>query len=326
LLALTLLALVMGTAPVSAAGDIAGTWRVTMSFDGNEMHATLTFAKKADGTYTGKWGSQALSNIKFDGEKLSFDRTMPMGDQDFTQAFNGTLKDGKLSGTMGNDQFELPVTAVPKKAKSPAVGQWDIKFNVMDQDITARLVVSEKPDGALEGKWTETMGEHKVSNVKFQDGKLTFTRQSKIGEGDMQMEFETAYVGAVKGNELTGALESEMGNWQANGQRFGAPLIGTWELSSNTEMGPRTGMMTIEPDLTGTYEVFGSDTPIRNIKLEGDKVTFAVEMGFGDQTFRLDFDGKLDGKTLKGKMNSEMGANDVTGKKVEAVPTASTSK
>ncbi len=321
---LVLLVLTMGISPAFAAGDITGAWKVTMDFNGNEMFATLTFVKNAGGTYTGKWGSSDLANVKFDGEKLTFDRTMRMmGDQEMTQNFAGTLKDGKISGTMGSDQFDLAITAIPKKAKSPALGQWDIKFTVMDRDVTARLIVSEKPDGTLAGQWTAEQGEHTVSNVKFQDGKLTFTRKSKIA--DMQMEFETTYTGAIKGNELTGMLDSEMGNWQANGRRFGAPLIGTWEMTTSADQEPRTSMMTIDPDLTGTYESFGGETPIKDLKLEGNNVTFAVEMGFGGQTFRLDFKGKLDGKTLKGEMTTPMGANEVTGKMMEKTKTVAAS-
>ncbi len=323
LLVCVLLASSLVTSPALAAADITGAWRVTMDFDGNEMHATLMFAKKADGTYKGKWGSDELSNVKFDGQKLSFDRTMQMGDQEFTHDFMGTLKDGKISGTMGDDQFEFPITAVPKKAKSPAVGQWDITFNVMDRDITTRLIVSEKPDGTLSGKWIEEQGEHTVSDVKYRDGKLTFTRQSRFP--DMDFELETTYDGTIKGNGLTGTLEAEMGSWPANGKRFGAPLIGTWAMTSSTEMGPQTTMLTIEPDLTGTYEFFGSDIPVQDLKLEGNKVTFAVEMDFGDQGFRLDFDGTLEANTLKGEITNPMGTNEVTGKKVKAVSTLTAS-
>jgi len=41
-------------------------------------------------------------------------------------------------------------------------------------------------------------------------------------------------------------------------------------------------------------------------------------MGFGDQTFTMDFKGKVDGKSLKGQMTSSRGTSEVTGKKVEA--------
>jgi len=58
---------------------------------------------------------------------------------------------------------------------------------------------------------------------------------------------------------------------------------------------------------------------MKNIKLEGDQVTFILEMGFGDRTFQLDFKGKLDGTILKGQMTSERGTSEVVGKKLKAV-------
>ena len=56
---------------------------------------------------------------------------------------------------------------------------------------------------------------------------------------------------------------------------------------------------------------------MKNLKLESGQVTFKLEMGFGDMTFEMNFKGKLDGKTLKGQMESERGTSDVTGKKIE---------
>jgi hypothetical protein len=75
--------------------------------------------------------------------------------------------------------------------------------------------------------------------------------------------------------------------------------------------------MTIEPDMTGFYESFGGEIPMKNLKLENGQLTFKLEMGFGDMTFEMEFKGKLDGKTIKGQMDSERGASDVTGKKIE---------
>jgi hypothetical protein len=39
-------------------------------------------------------------------------------------------------------------------------------------------------------------------------------------------------------------------------------------------------------------------------------------MGFGDETFQMDFKGKLDGAALKGQITSPRGTRDVTGKKL----------
>ena len=230
-----LAALMLGTPRLfAAAEDITGDWQITTDFNGRPMLATLTIAKKADGTLEGHGDRSALSNVKFEDGKLTFVRTIRFGDQEFTMNYAGTLKDGKLTGTLSSDQGDIAANGVRKKPKSPVLGQWDIKFNVMDRDITARLIITEKPDGTLAGQWTKEDGQHVVSNVKFQDGKLTLTRKSKIKDID---EFETTYEGTVKGNELTGVLKSEMGDVPANGQRVGAALIGKWELTIDLRAG-----------------------------------------------------------------------------------------
>jgi len=292
--------------------NITGVWEITMDFEGRKSYAMLSIIKKEDGTLAGKWGRDDVSDVKFQDGKLTFSRTVGPEDRQFTTNYEATLKDDKLMLTMSNDWGDFPAVGARPKPMCPALGHWDINFNVGDRDINARLSISKKADGTLEGKWDEE-GEHVVSNVKFENGKLTFTRKSKIND----MEFETKYEGIVKGDELIGKLKGEMGEFQVNGQRFGTALIGEWELTTTSDWGTRTGMMRIFGDLNGRYEFFGGEIPMKEIKLEGDKVTFTVEMGFGDQTFQLDFKGKLDGKNLKGQMTSDRGTSEITGKKLE---------
>ena len=112
-------------------------------------------------------------------------------------------------------------------------------------------------------------------------------------------------------------MKSQRGEVAANGERQGADLIGAWELASETDQGPRTSRLTVFGDLTGRYGMFGGEIPIKEIKVDGQQVAFAVEMGFGNQTFNLEFKGKLDGKTLKGEVTTPRGNREVTGKKVE---------
>ena len=130
-------------------------------------------------------------------------------------------------------------------------------------------------------------------------------------------EFETTYEGTVKGNDLTGAWKSDMGEIPAKGQRVGAPLIGKWDLTVTSERGTRSSLLTVDGDLTGTYESFGGEIPVKDLKLEGDQVTFRIEMSFGDQTFKQEFKGKVDAKALKGQIVSERGTSEVVGKKIE---------
>ena len=76
-------------------------------------------------------------------------------------------------------------------------------------------------------------------------------------------------------------------------------------------------MMKIYSDLTGRYEFFGGEIPMKDLKFEGDQVTFYIEFGPPDQAFKMEFKGKLEGKTLKGQMESDRGTNEITGKKLE---------
>ena len=311
-------ALLLGSTSLVWAESITGIWEMTMDFGGRPSYATLSVSKKADGSLVGKWGSEELSNVKFADGKLTFVRTITFGDQEFTMHYNGVLEDGKLDGLLSSDRGEFAVKGARKKPKSPVLGHWDMKFNVGDREITGKLSISQEPDGSLAGAWASARGQTVISNVKFQGGKLTFSRKSTFGD----RQYESTFDGTVKGHELTGAFKSQRGEMAAAGQRIGVALIGNWELTSTSERGTRTSMMRIETDLSGRYEFFGGEIPMKDIKLEGDQVTFVIEMGFGDRTFKLDFKGKLDGKTLKGEMVSERGTSQIVGKKIEAAASA----
>jgi hypothetical protein len=306
-------AFAVGSSQVIAAEEITGDWEITMNFDGRESFATLSISRKADGSLAGKWGTGELNDVKFEDGKLTFVRILTLGDREFIMEYSGTLKDGKLTGAVSSDRGDTPANGVRKKPQCPALGQWDMKFNVGDREITGRLILSEKPDSTLAGKWDADYGEHTISNVKLQDGKLTFTRNSKMND----FEIETTFEGAIKGHKLTGAFKSQRGELPATGERVGAALVGKWELTRTSERYTRTSMLTINGDMTGRYEFFGVETPITDLKLEGNQVTFYIEMGFGDQTFKMDFKGKLDGTSLNGELTTSRGTSEFTGKKVE---------
>lgn len=309
------LLLLLQTSDVWAAEDITGQWEMKMEFGGRESFATMTISKKADGSLTGKWGSNELTDVKFEDGKLTFVRIITFGDSEFIMDYEGTLRDGKITGEMSSDRGEFAVNGSRKKPKCPALGRWNMKFNIGDREITGKLTISGEPDGVMTGKWDAEYGEHIISNVKFDDGKLGFTRKSKMRD----FEFETNFEGTIKGHKLAGVFKSERGEIPATGERVGAPLIGMWELTTTSERGTRTRMLTIFSDMTGRYESFGGEIPIKDLKLEGDQVTFIIEMGFGDRTFKLDFKGKLDGKSLTGQLVSERGTTEVAGKMLKEV-------
>ncbi len=313
-----LLAAITAPSSLPAQGDVTGEWEVKVDRNGRETFATLTITKKPDGTLAGKWGSAELSDVKLDGQKLTFARTVRLSDQEFKLTYEGTLKDGAIAGTLSSERGSFAANAARRKPKSPALGRWAFNYRVGDRDISSTFVVSEGA-GGLDGKWTSSAAESVVSNVKLQDGKLTFARKVKLQD----LELETTYEGVVSGDRITGTIKSERGEIPANAERLGAALIGKWELTTTSqERGPRPGSLVVFPDLSGRYETFGGEVPVKEIKLEGNDVAFSVETGFGDQTFKIDFKAKIDGKSLAGEVVSARGTRAVTGKKVEAAAAA----
>jgi len=318
LLLALILALATGTVPALAAEDITGDWEITMDFGGRQSFAALSIAKKADGTFTGKWGSAELADVKFDGQKLTFVRIIRMQDNEFRMNYEGTLQDGKLAGKFTSDRGEFAANGARTKPRPAVLGQWDLSYKIGERDVTAKLSISQLPDGTLDARWTSGFGESVVSDVKLRDGKLSFARKSKFQD----REFTSTFEGVVSGHKLTGTIKSDRGEMAVNGQRVGAAFVGKWELTSTSGQGPRTRLLTVYGDLTGRYEIFGAEIPIKEIKLDGDQVTFNIETGFGDQTFTMEFKGKLDGNTFSGQLTTPNGTRDLTGKKVETASAA----
>jgi hypothetical protein len=145
------------------------------------------------------------------------------------------------------------------------------------------------------------------------------------------MEFKAK----VDGKTLKGQQVSEFGTADVTGKKIeaaataaaaaapaaaapakGSGLVGTWELTSETQQGTRTNTLKVKADMTGTYSFRDNETPIADLKVEGDQVSFKVTREFNGQTVTMQFKGKLDGATLKGEMVSDRGTRQVTGKKV----------
>lgn len=303
-----------------AGAQIVGQWEAKMTFGPGVTYHDLVIQQGPDGTLSATWNGGPLERVTFANNKLTFTRRVEFGDREMISDFSGTLKDGKIIGVLAADQWDMEVTAVPAKPLCPALGTWIIGFNVMDRDIEAQLVISAQQDGTLAGQWNEEMGEHKVSALKFKDGKLTFTRNSSFND----FAFDTTYEGTINGQALAGKLVGEMGEWQANGQRLGGDFVGQWTLETDSQFGSPTRRLVILPDLGVRYQLFDGLNPLKEVKIDGNKLTAVLEIGFGDQTFEMPFEATLTDGILKGVIRSERGDTHFTGKKQKQTTDAAT--
>lgn len=117
LLPSTVLVLALMLAGVAAAADntaVVGKWGATMNFQGRSFDITLEILE-ADGALAGTWesprGKDDLADVAWDGETLTFNRSLERGGQSFTLAYSAKVDGDTMEGTMSTPGGDRPFTA-----------------------------------------------------------------------------------------------------------------------------------------------------------------------------------------------------------------------
>lgn len=290
---------------------ITGDWQVTVHSGNRQMDAVLSLSTDRDGKPVGQWislrGLAELREVKCEGNAISFVRVDRGREAESTSTFRGRIEDGVLSGTLSGERGELKVEGKRLQAMPGAVGDWAVKVKTDDGELAATLVLRTDKEGKLTGKWESRQGEDQISDVAFQEPKLTFTRTSKIGDRPRESRFE----GTIKGNFLSGAFKTARGDAPAEGSRIGSPVIGKWDLEIASGQEVRKQVLTVNPDLSGMY----GPVTFEKVDLNGDQVSFKINRRVGDQALEISFNGKLADGKLAGQISGPWGIRKTTARK-----------
>ena len=226
IVAVVVLAFVVLAPVVIAAEGVVGEWEFKSQIQARTSTATMTITKSAEGKLAGTWSTQRgesqLSDITFEGGKVKFVQTNNFGGQEMKTTYEGALEGGKLKGTgkgqFGEVAFDGTLQGEAKTGADAIVGEWQMNVNMPARENVEKLTVTKNADGTLAGKWVGQRGESKISNMKFEGGKLTFIRTSEFGGQIRESEFE----GTVEGDAIKGVFKSDRGNRDANATRVGA--------------------------------------------------------------------------------------------------------
>jgi hypothetical protein len=288
---------------------VYGDWDVKTDYNEREYNSILSFSRDKEGKLTGNWisfwGMNELKDIKFEDDKLSFVQTyQSRNGKERTSKFAGAIKDGKISGTVSSSRGDNKLEGQRRRRTPRAVGTWAMKLN----DITSTLAVTADKEDKLSAEWKSKDGEHTITDVKYERGKLTFTRKSKIQKRQSESTFE----GRVRGDTLTGAIKSESGEVTVEGKRVGGLVIGKWDLEIESERGNRKQRLQVNPDMSGLYGTIA----IKKVDLEGDKVSFKTVLEFGERKYEMSFEGKIEEGKLAGELTTSRGTRKIKGTKV----------
>jgi hypothetical protein len=302
-----------GQSSSSSRWRLYGDWLVKVDYNGRQFESILSFSRDREGNLTGNWisfmGLSELKDIKYEEGKISFSRESRNRDGESTTSnFKGTIEDGKISGTWSSSRGDYNLEGKRAPRIPRAVGNWEMKYQIGDREITSKLVVKVDKEGKLTGHWQSRRGESEVTDLQYERGKLTFKRTSTYQDRKREYTFE----GTVRGDTLSGMIKSERGEVTVEGKLAGGSLIGTWNLEVESERGSRKQRLRINPDMSA---LFGA-IPIKKINLENDRVDFLTVLKFGDQSFEIRFEGKIEDNKLTGEMTTDRGSSKITGKKV----------
>lgn len=119
-----------GTRGGETKGDITGEWLINVTVPSREIVEKLTITKNADGTLAGKWeaqvGENTISDVKFEGGKLTFNRISKFGDREVALTFSGTVEGDNIKGVFSGERGDKEANATritaakAKEGKKPA--------------------------------------------------------------------------------------------------------------------------------------------------------------------------------------------------------------
>jgi len=224
--AVVVLACIVMSPVVIAAEGVVGEWEFKSQMQARTMTATMTITKNAEGKLAGTWltqrGESQLSDITFENGKLKFVQTNSFGGQEMKTTYEGTVDGTKITGKgkaqFGESTFDGTLQGEAKTGADAIVGVWQMNVNVPARENVEKLTITKNADGTLAGKWMGQRNESKISNMKFEGGKLTFLRTSDFGGRIMESEFE----GTVTGDAIKGVFKSDRGDREANATRISA--------------------------------------------------------------------------------------------------------
>lgn len=305
--------------PVSAGSAnraIQGDWQLQIDIGGQQVPSILSISKNADGTLKGEWlcfwGLTKVREIKYEDRQLSFVMTIRLDEGDTDTKFAGSVKQGELSGVFSNYNGEYKARGKRIRRISMAAGTWETKLKLGDREFTADLVIKADAQGKLSAEWKSQYGEHKVTNVQFKAGKLSFDRKSSIQD----RQWESSFEGTVKGHTLSGTIKSDRGEIAMEGKRLGIAVIGQWELDVKSDSWTRKELLRVFPDLSARYGAMS----IEKVNIDGKNVTFKTSLEIGYETLDISFAGQIKGRKLTGEITSTMGIAEVTGEKRRLAP------
>ncbi len=310
-----------GTKAAEAATSLAGRWNIVASSpDGQTFEPYVTVVDNA-GALSGKFvwvdGTEIdITQAKLEGKKLSFTVAVDFGGNPMTLNFQGDVDGDKLAGTadydFGGQTGTVDITAT--KAGVDVAGHWNIVASSPDGQSFEPSIDLEQSGGDVKGKFNWIDGTQiDVTGGKLTGNELVCPVSIDFGGQAMTVTFK----GQVDGDKMTGTADYDLGgqtgtiDFTAERGAAASPLVGTWNFTLSSDDGQTFDTsLEVKQDgdaLSGQYKGPLGEAATKDLKLDGDTLSFSVVRERDGTEFTTSFKGTVSGDSVSGEASFDAG-------------------
>ena len=184
----------------------------------------------------------------------------------------------------------------------------------------------EYEKGELTGKYLTEEGQVALADAKLEGREVSFSvaRGGVWGRGGDNggRSRMSVYKGTVEGSSIKGMRTSQRGDeeqseeWTASADTAVVDPVGTWSWKNrfgrDGEETESSVTITKEGEaFSGSYSGQGGESPVTDVKLEGDVLSFTMSRETERGSFSSVFSGKIDGDALKGSATTKFGEREM---------------
>jgi hypothetical protein len=209
----------------------------------------------------------------------------------------------------------------PSSRRGGLYGDWQVKYQAGERQREAIISFSRDREGNRTGQWISFMSLSELQDLKYEDGKLSFTRSSRGRDGQTST---SRFTGTIQDGILSGTMSSDRGEYKLEGKPMPRipRAVGTWQMK--VKMGDRERESTIaikvdnEGKLSGQWSSDrGTPLEITEVLYERGNLSFTMEGKREDREWKMSFKGTIDRETdtLTGTFTSNRGEIEAVGKR-----------
>jgi len=303
--------------------DATGTWKWSITTqNGQTYDSTLKLQQdgnKLTGVMVGRNGNEtAITGGQIQNGELSFIITRERNGQSIATKYqgkqDGDLIKGKISMERDGQTNSRDWEAKREKVIN-AAGVWKWSFTTQAGDKYESELTLKQSANTLTGMLKGRRGETAIEEGKLVGDTVSFNvTRERNGE-----KFTSKYSGKIAGDVIKGKIEMGTGDqaqsrdWEAKREKS-VNATGTWQWSMTRQDGTtveRKIRLKQEGDkLTGVSIANENEIAIEEGKVQGDLVSFQVTRERDGNKFTMKYSGKLDGDSLKGKIQGTFGGEE----------------